>query len=70
MTIHTKRTRRGVVYGDQPDHERTYFATKRLHWNEGWIEAGEEVPFDRGGRNMANLVREGLVVEMPPAGRS
>ena len=63
-----KRTRRGVVVAHTPDGERHYVASRRLRWADGWIEAGEEIPFERGGRNMANLVREGLIVELPAKG--
>ena len=63
MTIQ-KRTRHGVVHGDNADHERAFVARKRLRWADDWLEPGDEIPSDRAGRNMASLVREGAITEV------
>ena len=66
MTIHTKRTRHGVVTADQADHQRTYVATKKLRWGDTWIEPGQELPHELG-RNYASLLRRGDVRIAPEA---
>ena len=64
MTIQ-KRTRHGLVTGDQADHKRLYVATRRLRWGDRWLEVGEEVPQELG-RNYGALVRRGDIAPYVP----
>jgi hypothetical protein len=55
-----KRTRAGIIRGDQADHERPYVAVGRLRWGDGWLEPGDRVPLEPG-RNYGSLLRHGLI---------
>lgn len=65
MTQHSKRTGRGVVVADAPDHERRYVATKKIRWGDEWLEPGQEVPQEEG-RNYGALVRHGEIAPYVP----
>jgi hypothetical protein len=66
MTAHQKRTRHGVIRGDQADHERSYVALVNMRWGDGWLKPGDPVP-NEPGRNYGSLLRQGKIALATPA---